>query len=141
MPLRLALLLLVTGLAAGCVSSGHDSPLQTGKGRDEARVAYVQLGLGYLRQGMSEQAKVPLKKALELDGSDADANAALALVFQASGRSQKGQLQLAGKPVSWRLQNSDQGLLLSLVAARPLRGDWAGEPVQGRWRVQVKLHE
>ncbi|MEZ0193056.1 hypothetical protein Q1Z72_04200 [Pseudomonas qingdaonensis] len=65
----------------------------------------------------------------------------LALVFQASGRSQKGQLQLAGKPVSWRLQNSDQGLLLSLVAARPLRGDWAGEPVQGRWRVQVKLQE
>lgn len=65
----------------------------------------------------------------------------LSLVFQASGRSQKGQLQLAGKPVSWRLQNSDQGLLLSLVAARPLRGDWAGEPLQGRWRVQVKLHE
>lgn len=54
MPLRLALLLLFTGLVAGCVSSGHDSPLQTDKGRDEARVAYVQLGLGYLRQGMSE---------------------------------------------------------------------------------------
>ena len=64
MPLRLALLLLVTGLVAGCVSSGHDSPLQTGKGRDEARVAYVQLGLGYLRQGMSEQAKV-VKELLE----------------------------------------------------------------------------
>lgn len=43
MPLRLALLLLITGIA-GCVSSGHDHPLQTGKGRDEARVAYVQLG-------------------------------------------------------------------------------------------------
>ena len=83
MPLRLALLLLFTGLVAGCVSSGHDSPLRTDKGRDEARVAYVQLGLGYLRQGMSEQAKVPLKKALELDADDADANAALALVFQA----------------------------------------------------------
>ncbi|WP_348750684.1 type IV pilus biogenesis/stability protein PilW [Pseudomonas rhodesiae] len=82
MPLRLALLLLITGIA-GCVSSGNDHPLQTGKGRDEARVAYVQLGLGYLQQGMSEQAKVPLKKALELDGDDADANAALALVFQA----------------------------------------------------------
>ena len=57
--------------------------MQTSKGRDEARVAYVQLGLGYLQQGMSEQAKVPLKKALELDGTDADANAALGLVFQA----------------------------------------------------------
>ena len=65
----------------------------------------------------------------------------LALVFEASGRSQKGQLTLAGKPVSWRLQKSDQGLLLSLVAARPLRGDWAGESVDGRWKVQVRLHE
>src|SRR5471032_3641902 len=83
MPLRLALLLLVASLAAGCVSSGHDSPLQTGKGRDEARAAYVQLGLGYLQQGMAEQAKVPLKKALDLDDSDPDANAALGLVFQA----------------------------------------------------------
>ncbi|KAA0946913.1 MULTISPECIES: type IV pilus biogenesis/stability protein PilW [unclassified Pseudomonas] len=83
MPLRLALLLLVASLTVGCVSSGHDSPLQTSKGRDEARAAYVQLGLGYLRQGLSEQAKVPLQKALVLDSRDADANAALALVFQA----------------------------------------------------------
>ncbi|NER59276.1 hypothetical protein G3435_03410 [Pseudomonas sp. MAFF212428] len=65
----------------------------------------------------------------------------LVLVFEASGRSQKGQLELAGKPVAWRLQKSDKGLLLSLVAARALHGDWAGEPADGRWRVQVRLHE
>jgi type IV pilus assembly protein PilF len=110
MPLRLALLLLVTGLVAGCVSSGHDSPLQTGKGRDEARVAYVQLGLGYLRQGMSEQAKVPLKKALELDRDDADANAALALVFQAQAEPELADRYfnkaLAARPADPKLLNN-----------------------------------
>ena len=110
MPLRLALLLLIFGLAAGCVSSGHDSPLQTGKGRDEARVAYVQLGLGYLRQGMSEQAKVPLRRALELDDNDADANAALALVFQAQAELELADgyfhKALAARPADPRLLNN-----------------------------------
>ena len=46
-----------------------------------------------------------------------------------------------GKPVSWRLQKSDEGLLLTVVAARPLHGEWAGAEDAGRWRVQVKLHE
>ncbi|MCP2051175.1 UNVERIFIED_ORG: type IV pilus assembly protein PilF [Pseudomonas fluorescens] len=110
MPLRLALLLLFTGLMAGCVSSGHDSPMQTGKGRDEARIAYVQLGLGYLRQGMSEQAKVPLKKALELDGDDAEANAALALVFQAQAEPELAEAYfhkaLAARPADPGLLNN-----------------------------------
>jgi type IV pilus assembly protein PilF len=110
MPLRLALLLLVTGLAAGCVSSGHESPLQTGKGRDAARVAYVQLGLGYLQQGMSEQAKVPLKKALALDSDDTDVNAALALVFQAQAEpelaDQYFNKALAVRPADPRLLNN-----------------------------------
>ncbi len=110
MPLRLALLLLFTGLATGCVSSGHDSPLQTGKGRDEARVAYVQLGLGYLQQGMSEQAKVPLKKALGLDPDDADANAALALVFKAQAEPELADHHftkaLAARPADPRLLNN-----------------------------------
>ena len=82
MSLRFALLLLMASLCAGCVLSGDYNPMKTSKGRDEARVAYVQLGLGYLQQGMTERAKVPLKKALELDSSNADANAALALAFQ-----------------------------------------------------------
>ena len=82
MSLRFALLLLMASLCAGCVLSGDYNPMKTSKGRDEARAAYVQLGLGYLQQGMTERAKVPLKKALEIDGSDPDANAALGLVFQ-----------------------------------------------------------
>lgn len=83
MSLRAALLLCFVTLLTGCVSSGNVDPLSTSKGRDQARQAYVQLGLGYLQQGQVERAKGPLKSALELDSSDADANAALALVFQA----------------------------------------------------------
>jgi type IV pilus assembly protein PilF len=82
MTLRPALLLLTASLVAGCVSTGNVDPMKTGKGRDEARDAYTQLGIGYLQEGATERAKVPLKKALELDPASADAHAALALVFQ-----------------------------------------------------------
>jgi type IV pilus assembly protein PilF len=82
MSVRAALLLGFMMLLAGCVTSGNVDPMSTSKGRADARQAYVQLGVGYLQQGQTERAKVPLKKALELDDSDADANAALALVFQ-----------------------------------------------------------
>lgn len=82
MTLRPALLLLAASLLAGCVTTGSVDPMKTDKGRDEARDAYVQLGIGYLQQGQTGRAKVPLKKALELDSSNADAHAALALAFQ-----------------------------------------------------------
>ena len=83
MTLRAALLLLLASVLAGCVTTGKVNPMDTRKGRDEARVAYIQLGLGYLQQGATERAKVPLKSALEIAPSDPDANAALGLVFQA----------------------------------------------------------
>ncbi|HLD66988.1 MAG TPA: type IV pilus biogenesis/stability protein PilW [Pseudomonas sp.] len=82
MTLRIALLLSLFSLLAGCVSSGDVDPMKSDKGRDEARDAYVQLGVGYLQQGDTERAKTPLRKALELDSSNADAHVALALVFQ-----------------------------------------------------------
>ncbi|WP_271410924.1 type IV pilus biogenesis/stability protein PilW [Pseudomonas sp. Q1-7] len=82
MTLRAALLLVSTALLAACVSTGQVDPMKTDKGREAARDAYIELGIGYLKQGATERAKVPLKKALELDPSNADANAALALVFQ-----------------------------------------------------------
>ncbi|MFI8481646.1 type IV pilus biogenesis/stability protein PilW [Pseudomonas sp. NPDC078700] len=82
MTLRPALFLLLASLLVGCVTTGDVDPMRTEKGREDARDAYIQLGLGYIQQGSSERAKVPLKKALELDSSSADAHAALALVFQ-----------------------------------------------------------
>ncbi|MCF7202033.1 type IV pilus biogenesis/stability protein PilW [Pseudomonas oligotrophica] len=82
MALRIALIMLFAGFMAGCVSTGHVDPLKTDEGRDQARDAYIQLGLGYVRQGAASRAKTPLRKALEIDPRSADAHAALALVFQ-----------------------------------------------------------
>ncbi|WP_415753312.1 type IV pilus biogenesis/stability protein PilW [Pseudomonas leptonychotis] len=105
MNLRPALLLLAASLLTGCVTTGSVDPMKTDKGRDEARDAYTQLGIGYIRQGATERAKVPLKKALELDPSDPDAHAALALVFQiemepalADEHYRKALAQRAGDP-------------------------------------------
>ncbi|EKM95841.1 type IV pilus biogenesis/stability protein PilW [Stutzerimonas degradans] len=81
MTLRVALLLLLAGLT-GCVSTGTVDPLKTEEGRQQARDAYIQLGIGYVQQGAASRAKTPLRKALELDPRSADAHAALALVFQ-----------------------------------------------------------
>lgn len=79
---RATLSLFLAGLLAGCVTTGSIDPMKSSKGRDEARDAFIQLGIGYLQQGDSERAKVPLRQALEIDPSNADAHAALALVFQ-----------------------------------------------------------
>ncbi len=65
----------------------------------------------------------------------------VALLFQAEGRAQKGQLKLNGKDVNWRTRVSDGGLLLTVLAARPLRGDWAGSQVDDRWRLEIHLRE
>lgn len=82
MLLRTMAFLLLGGLLGGCVTTGQQDPLKTTEGREAARDAYVKLGIGYLQKGNTEQAKVPLKQALELDAANADAHAALALVFQ-----------------------------------------------------------
>ncbi|TDV60863.1 type IV pilus biogenesis/stability protein PilW [Pseudomonas sp. LP_7_YM] len=110
MSLRAALLLCFATSLVGCVSTGNVDPLSTGKGREDARQAYVQLGLGYLQQGQMERAKAPLKKALELDSSDADANAALGLVFQAEAEPElAGQYYtkaLSSRPKDARILNN-----------------------------------
>ncbi|UMZ12502.1 hypothetical protein I9018_01990 [Pseudomonas sp. MPFS] len=66
---------------------------------------------------------------------------AVALLFDASGRAQQGQLQVNQRMVNWRIRLADQGLLLNLVAARPLRGEWSGGEVDGRWRLEIHLRE
>ncbi|VEF07090.1 Uncharacterised protein [Pseudomonas fluorescens] len=65
----------------------------------------------------------------------------VALLFQAEGRAQKGQLKLNGKDVNWRVRKSDGGLLLTVLAARPLQEDWAGSEVDDRWRLKIHLRE
>lgn len=65
----------------------------------------------------------------------------VALLFDALGKAQGGQLKVNDKDVNWRVRKTDGGLLLNLVAARPLRGEWSGEKVEGRWRVEIHLQE
>ncbi|WP_062379404.1 hypothetical protein [Pseudomonas abietaniphila] len=66
---------------------------------------------------------------------------AVALLFNATGEAQRGELKLNGRDVRWRVQKSDKGLLLNLLAARPLRGEWHGATQDGRWRLEVSLRE
>ena len=82
MSLRSAVLVCTSALLAACVSTGDVDPMKTREGRNQAQDAYVSLGMGYLERGATEKAKVPLKKALDMDPSSADTHAALALVFQ-----------------------------------------------------------
>ena len=65
----------------------------------------------------------------------------VALLFGAQGKAQKGRLRLGDKDVNWRVRLSDGGLLLTLVAARPLQGEWAGSEVDDRWRLEIHLRE
>ncbi|WP_444815380.1 hypothetical protein [Stutzerimonas frequens] len=64
---------------------------------------------------------------------------AFALLFQAEGEAQSGQLQIDGMPVAWRVQQTEKGLLLHLVAARRLQGRWQGARGDGGWQVQVSV--
>ncbi|MEX5684359.1 MULTISPECIES: hypothetical protein [Pseudomonas] len=65
----------------------------------------------------------------------------LALLFEAAGKARQGQLKLNDKRVNWRVRSSDGGLLLTVVAARPLQGEWAGSEVDDRWRLEIHLRE
>ncbi|MBU0939307.1 MAG: hypothetical protein KJ715_10305, partial [Gammaproteobacteria bacterium] len=65
----------------------------------------------------------------------------VALLFDALGTAQAGQLKVNDKDVNWRVRKADKGLLLNLVAARPLRGEWSGKAVDDRWRLEIHLLE
>jgi hypothetical protein len=63
------------------------------------------------------------------------------LGFESFGREQQGQLNVQGKTANWRLQRERRDLLLRVVAARPLRGEWRAEELDGRWRLLVSLEQ
>ena len=63
------------------------------------------------------------------------------LLFDAQGKAQNGQFKLNDKEANWRVRRTDSGLLLTVVAARALLGEWAGAPQDGRWRLQVNVRE
>lgn len=49
-----------------------------------------------------------------------------------------GRTQIDGLPASWRLRGTDQGLVLRLVAARPLTGRWQGDDEGDGWRLEIR---
>jgi hypothetical protein len=63
------------------------------------------------------------------------------LRMQSFGREQQGQLSVQGKTANWRLQRQRRDLLLRVLAARPLRGEWRAEQVDGLWRLTISLAE
>lgn len=78
---KIGILLLLLSLSAGCVTSGDVQPLQTQEGRSKVRDAYVDLAKGYLREGMTSQAKQPLQKVLDMNARDSEALEIFGLVF------------------------------------------------------------
>ncbi|VVM45955.1 hypothetical protein PS634_00541 [Pseudomonas fluorescens] len=66
---------------------------------------------------------------------------AVVLRLDASGRPWSGQLRFDSKVARWKLERGEKGLVLTLLAARPLQGDWRTEKVDGRWRLEVSLRE
>ncbi|WP_422403797.1 hypothetical protein [Pseudomonas sp. GZD-209] len=120
MILSLAIVGLMVGLMIGRLTTPDERVLQ--------QVEVVQDGLDLW-----------FNEEPQLHGENVDGTVALA--FQAEGKAQRGQLFLQDKPVAWRVQKGKEGLLLTLIAARPLRGEWSGAEDDGRWKVQVRLHE
>ncbi|NQD80804.1 hypothetical protein HP436_11505 [Pseudomonas sp. CrR14] len=64
---------------------------------------------------------------------------AFLLRFEGLGREQQGQLQIAGRAANWRVVREGRELELRVLAARPLRGEWHAEKVDGRWRLTIRL--
>ena len=63
----------------------------------------------------------------------------VAMLFDATGAPANGRLLVDGKPVTWRIQRSDEGLVLTVVAARAMRAESVGVQQDGRWRLVVSL--
>lgn len=68
-----------------------------------------------------------------------DVEGAVGMLFQAEGSATNGRLGSAGANVSWRVQNTEKGLLLHFVATRPLTADWDGAKRDGDWLLHVRV--
>ncbi|KPB16187.1 hypothetical protein ALP58_03186 [Pseudomonas savastanoi] len=71
----------------------------------------------------------------------ATVDGAVVLNVDASGQPWTGQLRFDNRVARWKVERGEKGLVLTLLAARPLHGDWRTEKVDGRWRLEVSLRE
>jgi len=66
---------------------------------------------------------------------------ALVVQFGAQGLTRNGQLDVNTRKANWRTRPGQDGLLLNVVAARPLQGDISAGEEDGRWRLKLSLRE
>lgn len=71
----------------------------------------------------------------------ATVDGAVVLNVDASGQPWTGQLRFDNRVARWKVERGEKGLVLTLLAARSLHGDWRTEKVDGRWRLEVSLRE
>lgn len=115
----LSVLGLLVGLMLGrLVSPPHEGPAQI------LDVEPAQDGLVIILDAQ------PAVRAGQLDG-------ALALQIDANGKPQQGQLRIGKAPVRWKLEPRENGVLLTLLSTRRLKGTWASAEVEGHWRLTV----
>ncbi len=98
---------------------------------DELRLAQVEVAEQGLYLWFNEQPQVRVR---HIQGT-------FVLRVETLGREQQGQIRLHGRAVNWRLRRDHRELVLRVVAARPLRGEWRAEELDGRWRLLVSLEE
>jgi len=68
-----------------------------------------------------------------------DVEGAVGMLFQAEGRAETGRLDVAGASASWRVQTTEKGLLVHVVATRPLAASWSGDKLDGDWRLLLQV--
>nr|AAS47552.1 hypothetical protein [symbiont bacterium of Paederus fuscipes] len=66
-------------------------------------------------------------------------NGALILHIAAQAAAQQGEWHWRKRPVRWRIQEQENGVLLSLVSTQPLLGHWQWSKVEPGWQLLVEL--
>jgi tetratricopeptide (TPR) repeat protein len=82
----------------------------------DIRIAHLDLGILYAKEGLQEKAVAELREAERLDPAKADAHYRLGRVYKAMGRRQEAQPEMA---VVKRLQAEQAGDALHKVSGRP----------------------
>ena len=62
---------------------------------------------------------------------------AVGMLFEAKGEAAAGRVALDDSGAGWRLQSTEKGLLLHIVATRRLSAEWTGQELDDGWRLDV----
>ncbi|MEE8543099.1 MAG: type IV pilus biogenesis/stability protein PilW [Gammaproteobacteria bacterium] len=88
---KLAEVVVLGLLCQGCVSTTTSSSSTRPPSDEDAAIANLNLGVGYLRQGRAELAVEILERALNFDPRLADAHSSIAVAYDQLGRSDEAE--------------------------------------------------